>query len=91
MLETIIHKAIGIAVPHASAATEINPCVSGDLACTTDIVGYIENSIPPTMFLAFFGVLFAMLVFYGFKLAVMSREDSAMTVYSQLEVIFMFT
>jgi len=78
MLELGILKAMGMIVPHVSAQTNINTCISGDLACTSDLAGYIASTIPPALYLAFSGVMFAMIVFYGFKLAVMSKTDSAM-------------
>lgn len=82
MLTNSPNGLLSLLVPSAIAQVDtgrIDPCVSGDLTCNTDLASYIGSTIPPAMFTAFFGILFAMLVFYGFKLAVMSRSDSAMT------------
>ncbi len=56
----------------------IDPCITNDLSCATDLATYIDIGITPTIITAFGGILFAMLIFYGFKLAVESKNDSAL-------------
>ena len=72
-----MHKYIAIvagivaaaALPDLAAAQNINPCPLGNLACpggSTDV--FIANILVRGGKFAFGGVLFAMLVWYGFKL-----------------------
>jgi len=61
----------------AAAAAQVDPCISGSLTCNADLATYVAG-ILPALGTAFVGVLFAALVFYGFKLAVESRSDSGM-------------
>lgn len=48
--------------------------------CTTNLPGYVNSTIlggTDNIYTAFFGITFAMMVFYGIKLAITSRSDSA--------------
>jgi len=73
----VIGSLAGVLVP-ALCYAQINPCVSGSLNCDGDIAGLFDN-IVSGLLPTFGGILFAALVFYSIKLAIESRNDSAMT------------
>ncbi|MDP6561801.1 MAG: hypothetical protein QF793_02650 [Candidatus Peribacteraceae bacterium] len=83
-----MHKYIAIvagivaaaALPDLAAAQNINPCPLGNLACpggSTDV--FIANILVRGGKFAFGGVLFAMLVWYGFKLIMGADNDSTIS------------
>ena len=55
----------------------VDPCPTNQLYCRWDLAGYIFNLIEVGLFPAFFGIFFAMVVFYGFRLAIESRSDQS--------------
>lgn len=73
-------KLLQLLVPTANAAVVVDPCPS-NLPCEADLSGYIANIFvgggSGVLYTAFGGILFAMLVFYGFRLIIYSKTDSS--------------
>lgn len=94
LLVPVIESAHAVAVV-APETLVVNPCGDSGLPChaggaTGNADAYVRNVVfggTQNIFNAFYGVLFAMMVVYGFKLVVSSRNDSAiseaMTAYAQ--------
>jgi len=76
----IITGVLAAAMPELAFAANINPCPLGNLACpgnNTD--AFIARILVGGGKLAFGGVLFAMLIFYGFKLIMGADNDSTIS------------
>ena len=70
-------------VPAAHAVT-VDPCISGaNIRCESDIAAYLNNTLlgggSGALFIAFAGIFFASMVYYGFRLALESRSDTGIT------------
>ena len=56
----------------------VDPCPAwGLIPCKPDLARYVFDLIEVGLFPAFFGLFFAMVVFYGFRLAIESRTDKS--------------
>ena len=71
---------LGAFAPEALLAQGINPCPLGSLACPGSAAdAYLAGILVGGAKVAFCGVLFAMMVFYGFKLVTGSDNESTVT------------
>lgn len=82
-----MHKNIAIltgflaaSIPELAFATNINPCPLGNLACPGNSADtFIAGILVGGGKFAFAGILFAMLVYYGFKLILGADNDSTIS------------
>ena len=76
----VIAGILAVGLPRLALATNINPCPLGSLACPGDGADvFIAGILVGGGKFAFAGILFAMLVFYGFKLIMGADNDSTIS------------